>query len=110
MPLLFAYGTLREPRVQLSVFGRELGATPDALRGFERGQVTIEGTVYPILRPAAGAATEIPGLALEVEPADVAPADAYEGPAYRRIEVALTSGRRAFVYVAAAERSGSSLS
>jgi hypothetical protein len=41
MPLLFAYGTLQEPDVQLSAFGRRLSGFPDALVGFERTAVPI---------------------------------------------------------------------
>ena len=36
MPLLFSYGTLQQPAVQMSTFGRLLQGHPDELIGFER--------------------------------------------------------------------------
>jgi hypothetical protein len=35
--LLFSYGTLRQPEVQRTTFGRELEGRPDAIVGFEPG-------------------------------------------------------------------------
>ena len=104
---LFSYGTLRQADVQRSVFGRELAEEPDLLRGFEVRQIQLgdgRGGVatYPILRRAADPSREVAGAALAIRRHDLAPADAYEGRAYRRIEVVLGSGRTAFVYVDAA--------
>jgi len=42
-----------------------------------------------------------PAVQEAVEPEDVAKADAYEVADYRRIAVTLSSGRNAYVYVAA---------
>ena len=96
---LFAYGTLREPKVQRSVFGRTLAEGADALEGFELGLVRLGGRAYPILRRARGPAPPVAGAVLAVTAQDLARADAYEGAAYRRDEVTLASGRRACVYV-----------
>jgi gamma-glutamylcyclotransferase (GGCT)/AIG2-like uncharacterized protein YtfP len=97
---LFVYGTLRDPAVQLRVFGRITPGVADALTGFERGAIQIEGAEYPILR-AGPPAARIEGLALELTEAELTATDAYETAAYARIEVTLVSGRRAFVYAAA---------
>ena len=42
MPLLFSYGTLRDPQVQLDTFGRLLTGEMDELVGFEPSRVKIE--------------------------------------------------------------------
>jgi Gamma-glutamyl cyclotransferase, AIG2-like len=108
MPLLFSYGTLQQPPVQQATFGRLLGGEPDALLGFEQALVRIEDpqvvatsgkTHHPIVRPCADPASRVPGSVFQVSEAEIRSADAYEVDAYRRIEVTLASGRRAFVYV-----------
>lgn len=105
---LFSYGTLRQPEVQRAVFGRELDSVPDALPGFVIDSVRITDPAviaasgsdrHPILRRADAAAPPIPGAALAIREADLAPADRYEAEDYERIVVTLASGREAFVYV-----------
>lgn len=95
---LFAYGTLRDASIQQSVFGRRLSGDPDGLTGWRRGQVMIEGQVYPMAEPDA--ASELDGRLYQLTQDDLARADAYEGETYRRIRVTLTSGRQAWFYVA----------
>ena len=104
---LFSYGTLRQREVQLATFGRELAGEPDALEGWVLGTVLIrdESVVatsglaeHLILTPGDGV---IEGVAFELTPEEITAADGYETDDYRRIEVTLQSGRRAFVYVAA---------
>ena len=104
---LFSYGTLRQREVQLATFGRELTGEPDALEGYVLGTVLIrdESVVaasglaeHLILRPGEGV---IEGVAFAVTPEELASADAYETDDYKRVEVTLKSGRRAFVYVTA---------
>lgn len=105
---LFSYGTLRQPDVQRAVFGRELASEPDALAGFVPDTILITDPEvvatsgserHLILRRQEGAPA-IPGAALAIEVADLAPADAYEAEDYQRVVVTLASGRAAFVYVA----------
>ena len=104
---LFSYGTLRQREVQLATFGRELAGEPDALEGWVLGTVLIrdESVVatsglaeHLILTPGDGV---IEGVAFELTPEELALADAYESADYRRIEVTLSSGSPAFVYVGA---------
>jgi hypothetical protein len=96
--------------VQRALFGRELVGEPDALEGYVVNLVAIrdaagpganEAGEYLILRKAQGPAPAVRGRALRLTQAELAKADAYETHAYRRVEVTLLSGRRAFVYVAA---------
>jgi len=108
MPLLFSYGTLRLPQVQLATFGRLLDGFDDVLPGFELAQLTITDAAvlatsgeaeHPILRPSANADAVVTGRVFELTPDELARADAYEVDDYARIEVQLASDRRAFVYV-----------
>ena len=56
MPLLFSYGTLQQPAVQLSTFGRLLQGTPDELLGFEQS-VLRDTRIRNSSRQAASATT-----------------------------------------------------
>lgn len=108
--LLFAYGTLQDPKVQRSLFGRLLTGTPDCLSGFARGELAITDadeiaesglTHYPVLRPAEGSTDAHPGTVFRLTEDELAAADAYEAEDYRRVLVTLTSGLEAWVYIAA---------
>jgi gamma-glutamylcyclotransferase (GGCT)/AIG2-like uncharacterized protein YtfP len=108
MPLLFSYGTLQQPDVQRSTFGRLLDGQRDELPQFEPSQVRIDN---PQLAAAAGRThhanvtfngrddSRVSGTVFEVSDAELAAADAYERmAAYERIAVTLASGRKAWVY------------
>ncbi|WP_328412159.1 gamma-glutamylcyclotransferase family protein [Nocardia sp. NBC_00403] len=106
---LFSYGTLRQPEVQRTVFGRELDGHFDEIAGYELGEVTITDPAviatsgsarHPVLRPADGA-TGVPGTVFAITPTDLAAADAYEVADYTRVLLPLGSGRQAWVYVLA---------
>ncbi|MGE5566442.1 MAG: gamma-glutamylcyclotransferase family protein [Parcubacteria group bacterium] len=108
MNWLFSYGTLQLPEVQFANFGRELEGEPDALEGYVLSTVVIGDPAvvevsglaeHLILVPGDGPPIE--GVAYALTDEELAAADDYETSAYRRVEVALKSGRRAFVYVAA---------
>ena len=106
---LFSYGTLQLAAVQEACFGRTLPMIPDALPGFRVETVTIVdpdvietsgSDQHPILRRSTNVADVVDGSVLELTSVELRAADAYEVDDYRRIEVTLTSGRRAWVYVA----------
>ena len=56
--LLFSYGTLQQPEVQLATFGRELTGHRDAIVGYDLDYVTITCTSWPpvaaIVIPSCG--------------------------------------------------------
>ena len=106
--LLFSYGTLRQPEVQRTTFGRELDGRPDAIVGFELDYVTISdphviatsgSDRHPILRPTDRPDAAVEGTVFAISEADLAAADEYEVDDYRRIAVPLRSGAQAWVYV-----------
>lgn len=109
MPLLFSYGTLWDPQVQLDTFGRLLTGEMDELVGFEPSRVKIED---PDLVVASGRThhanvtfngkpeSRVSGTALEVSDRELAVADGYEHPAdYVRVIARLASGKSAWVYL-----------
>lgn len=108
MPLLFSYGTLRDPAVQRANFGRELPGRDDAILGFRLGQVEITDpevvalsglTHHPILTVTDDHSATVPGVVLELTDDDLLRADEYEVDDYHRVEAPLASGGTAWVYV-----------
>ena len=106
--LLFSYGTLQLPEVQLATFGRRLAGRRDAIVGFDLDYVTItdphvlatSGSArHPILRPMQRADAHVDGMVFTLTEAELAAADEYEVDDYRRILVPLRSGATAWVYV-----------
>ena len=82
MPLLFSYGTLQDPQVQLSTVAR-LGRTHHA-------NVTLNGNDD----------SRVAGTALHVTDDELARFDEFEAAFfYERITARLASGRETFVYV-----------
>jgi hypothetical protein len=105
--LLFSYGTLRLPAVQLALYGAEVSTTADALPGFRLEWITItdpavvatSGTDrHPIL-VKGGEGDAVPGAVLELSDADLAATDDYEVDDYHRELVTLASSRSAWVYL-----------
>ena len=110
MERLFSYGTLRQPEVQVTLFGRVVPTAEDVLPGFRLDTVTITdpdviatsgSAVHPILRRSKATDDTVPGAFLELDEAELAAADDYEVDDYERVSVVLASGLKAWVYVAA---------
>jgi hypothetical protein len=109
MPLLFSYGTLQEPGVQLSTFGRRLSGRSDELPGFEPSLVPIEDdqvtastgkTHHANVTLTGDANSRVRGTVFEVSDEELARADDFEAPfLYARVMVRLASGDEAWVYV-----------
>lgn len=106
--LLFSYGTLRQPGVQLDTFGRLLDGDDDVLAGYTTDYVDIEDdrvvdlsglSTHPVLRATGNARDKVMGTALRVTEDELDAADEYEVSLYRRAAVTLASGRPAWVYV-----------
>lgn len=106
--LIFSYGTLQMPRVQRELLGRLVEMTDDALLGYETVAIEID---HPDVIEFSGSSTHlglvpgdpaarIEGKLLHITEADLPALDDYEGEEYRRVEVTLASGIRAWVYVA----------
>ncbi len=106
--LLFSYGTLQKPKVQLESFGRLLEGYTDQLTGFYLGQLEIEDEAvlatseqlfHPIAVFSGNPDDMISGMVFEVTDAELLKADQYEVDDYHRILVTLMSGKQAWAYV-----------
>lgn len=107
---LFAYGTLQDPAVQQSSFGRTLSGRLDVLLGHHRDWVEITdpaviaasgSTRHPLVRPTGDPDDQVPGTVLTLTTAELAAADLYEVDDYRRVDVRLRSGAHSWAYLAA---------
>ena len=108
--LLFSYGTLQLENVQRSSFGRRLDGQPDAMPGYTRTMVEITDPAvlaasgerfHPIVSPSGDPSDEVAGTVFRISAEELAAADRYEVEDYQRVQVRLTSGREAWVYVKA---------
>src|SRR4051812_33304581 len=109
MPLLFSYGTLQQPDVQLATFGRHLGGESDELIGFEASSVSIEDprviaatgrTHHANVRFNGDQQSRVAGTVFEVSDGDLVAADGFELPfLYERVVARLASGKHAWLYV-----------
>lgn len=106
--LLFSYGTLQNPDVQLDTFGRLVAVEDDALPGYTVDYAEIEDprvvdlsglSVHPVVRPTGNALDKVTGKVLRVTEDELDAADEYEVALYRRVRVQLQSRRAAWVYV-----------
>lgn len=107
MHWMFSYGTLQQPEVQISNFGRLLHGEPDRLLGFALEMLQIKDPevvrvsgkeFHPVLRRRADA-EPISGTAFRINDIELAAADEYEVDDYARTSVTLESGRTAWVYI-----------
>ncbi len=105
---LFSYGTLRLDSVQMASFGRLLEGRDDAMLGFRTDMVEITDPdvlaksgqrFHPIVSRSDDPRDEVAGKLFRITEAELAAADRYEVSDYKRIEVTLKSGTKAWVYV-----------
>lgn len=107
---LFSYGTLQLEKVQLETFGRLLSGVADALPGYSRTMVRITDPAviaasgadhHPIVAASGDPDDSVEGMVFEITTEELAAADTYEVSDYKRVDVVLKSGLRAWVYVQA---------
>jgi gamma-glutamylcyclotransferase (GGCT)/AIG2-like uncharacterized protein YtfP len=96
---LFVYGTLLDPEIQLSVFGRVIEGRSDQLIGYKVVKKTFLSGKYPAVVSNRSSITE--GKVLTVTEDELNSADRYEGDEYTRGEVQLESGCLAWIYIPA---------
>lgn len=107
--LLFTYGSLQSPQVQLDTFGRVLSGVDDVMPGYTVDYLHVADTPadragdrvgFPILRPTGDPLDKVVGVAAWVSEDELESADEYEAERYLRVQVELASGRVAWVYIA----------
>lgn len=103
MENLFAYGTLKDKRIQETVFGKVLTGTPDSVTGFTTKEIKIEEefgvTPYPIIVETKNPEDVVTGTLYQLTETQLQQADTYEGIHYKRIEVKLESNVIAWTYL-----------
>ncbi|HMU44886.1 MAG TPA: gamma-glutamylcyclotransferase [Chitinophagaceae bacterium] len=106
--LLFSYGTLQLEKVQLESFGRILKGEKDSFSSYKLISLEIKDPkvleqsqqkFHPIAVYTGNRQDTIEGVVFEISKEELAKADAYEVDDYKRIEVKLDSGKKAWVYV-----------
>ncbi|WP_315798245.1 MULTISPECIES: gamma-glutamylcyclotransferase family protein [unclassified Bradyrhizobium] len=109
---LFSYGTLQLESVQLKSFGRRLVGRADSMPGFRKSFIEITDPdvlassgeqFHPIVVPSDDPDDAVDGTVFEITAAELHAADQYEVADYKRVDVVLRSGTRAWVYVKAGE-------
>lgn len=96
---LFTYGTLQEKEVQMGVFSRVLGGSDDTLHHHRISNDKVAG-LYPTIEPTGDSKDHIKGKVYTITEEELKKADFYEGEAYKREVVVLSSGKKAWVYLA----------
>ena len=114
MENLFSYGTLQSESVQLSIFGRKLEGYADCLVGYKFFFIKIEDEAvvalsgmaeHPIIKCTNNSNDTINGTVFTITQQELDQADEYEVDDYKRIEVMLRSGTRAWVFVSSETKS-----
>jgi hypothetical protein len=108
MPKLFSYGTLQDPQVQLTTFGRLLSGSPEALCEYKLSLIKITDPeiikisgkeFHPSLIFSGNKTDEVNGMLFDVTEAELLDCDSYEKQ-YKRVLARFKSGIQGFVYVA----------
>ncbi len=94
--LIFSYGTLQDPKVQMAVYKRLLIGEKAVLPHYTLATKKIYGQ-YPVVTPQIS--ETITGVIYQINDAELALTDAYEGPNYQRRLLPLANGRKAWVYL-----------
>ncbi|WP_339626868.1 DUF4286 family protein [uncultured Maribacter sp.] len=96
---LFTYGTLQEREVQLGVFSRPLAGFEDELPLYILSDKKV-ADLYPTLYHTGQKEDSIKGQVYTLSNQELMKADTYEGEAYERKQIQLSSGKNAWVYIA----------
>ncbi len=106
---LFSYGTLQKDNVQLRLFGRSLNGVKDTLTGYKVSPIEItdeaflakgDGKFQKIATLTNDQNDSIEGTVFKVTNEELLHADKYEPRDYKRFQVELKSGKKAWIYVA----------
>jgi gamma-glutamylcyclotransferase (GGCT)/AIG2-like uncharacterized protein YtfP len=107
---LFSYGTLQQEDVQMSSFGRLLAGEDDAMVGYRSSMLEITDPAvikasgkrfHPVVGVSDDPHEEVVGKVFRITETELKAADDYEVSDYKRVEVRLRSGKKAWVYVLA---------
>lgn len=94
---LFVYGTLLDPDIQMTVFGRIIEGLNDCLFGYKVIKKTFLAGIYPAVVRDSGSITV--GKVLALSENELYRGDQYEGDEYTRVKVELESGTLSWIYI-----------
>jgi len=96
---LFVYGTLMDPKIQDKYIGRIVKGVEVFLCGYEKTEIDIDGAVYPLI--ILNKDSDVEGQILELTDEELLKVDEYEGTVYKRVNVVVGGGLKAWTYVKA---------
>ena len=95
---LFVYGALTAGETRKDVIGRDIPGISATLDGYDgSNMVIIENESYPAAEK--NIECSIQGLLIEVTPEELEKLDVWETDVYKRKEVELTNGIKAWIYL-----------
>jgi len=95
---LFVYGTLAIDEILKNILDRDVSGISVTLDGFDGSKmIIIENESYPAAEK--NIECSIQGLLIEVTSEELEKLDIYETDAYKRKEVELTNGKKAWIYL-----------
>jgi gamma-glutamylcyclotransferase (GGCT)/AIG2-like uncharacterized protein YtfP len=105
---LFSYGTLQNQSVQIKNYGRVLEGRLDKLTGYALSMIEItdpevvalSGAAYhPMVKHTGIVSDVVDGMVFEISADELKRTDEYEVDDYKRVQVVLASGKKAWVYI-----------
>ncbi len=96
--MLFVYGTLIDDENRKNILRRSVSGTPATLNGYDDSKkLIIENKSYHAAEKRSGCL--IKGLLIEITSEELEELDVYETDAYKRRQVELTNGKKAWLYI-----------
>jgi gamma-glutamylcyclotransferase (GGCT)/AIG2-like uncharacterized protein YtfP len=105
---LFSYGTLQNENVQVKNYGRLLEGKWDKLYGYALSMIEITdaevvslsgASHHPMVKYTGHITDVVDGMVFEISADELKRTDEYEVDDYKRVQVSLESGKRAWVYI-----------
>lgn len=105
---LFSYGTLQNENVQVKNYGRTLQGKLDKLTGYALSMIEITdaevialsgASHHPMVKHTGIITDVVDGMVFEISADELKQTDEYEVDDYKRVQVSLESGKKAWVYI-----------
>lgn len=105
---LFSYGTLQNENVQIKNYGRLLEGKLDKLNGYTLSMIEITdaevialsgASHHPMVKYTGSVTDVVDGMVFEISADELKRTDEYEVDDYKRVQVSLGSGKKAWVYI-----------
>ncbi|MET4141227.1 gamma-glutamylcyclotransferase family protein [Pedobacter sp. UYP1] len=105
---LFSYGTLQNENVQVKNYGRLLEGKWDKLYGYALSMIEITdaevvslsgASHHPMVKYTGRITDVVDGMVFEISADELKRTDEYEVDDYKRVQVSLESGKKAWVYI-----------